>query len=64
MMSAIAEFFDLAGAVGVAAMADAIGAGPGIAIGGGIAAGLGLAVLAPAARALREDDAARDAATG
>jgi MFS transporter, NRE family, putaive nickel resistance protein len=64
LMSAIAEFFDLAGAVGVAAMADRIGAGPAIAVGGAIAAGLGLAVLAPAARALRQDDAERDAAAG
>ncbi|MGH2784227.1 MAG: MFS transporter [Actinomycetota bacterium] len=61
LMAAVAECFDLIGALGVTALADAIGAGPAIAVGGGVAAGLGLAVLFPAARALRAYDAGRAA---
>lgn len=64
LSAAFAEICDVAGALGVAAIADGIGAGPAIAVGGLAAAALGLAVLAPAAGALRADDARRAAAPG
>jgi MFS family permease len=56
LTAALAECFDLIGALGVTALADGIGPGSAIAVGGLVAAGLGLAVLAPAARALRAHD--------
>lgn len=61
LMAASAEVFDLIGGLGVAALADALGAGKAIAIGGLVAATLGVLVLAPAMRALREDDVRRSA---
>jgi MFS family permease len=64
LTSATAEVFDLAGALGVTAIADRIGPGPAIAVGGGVAAVLGLIVLTPATRHIRVDDAARRAARG
>lgn len=59
LSAALAEACAVVGALGVAAIADGIGAGPAIAVGGVAAAALGLAVLAPAARALRADDRRR-----
>jgi hypothetical protein len=59
LSAALSEACDLVGALGVAAIADGIGAGSAIAVGGVAAAALGLAVLAPAAVTLRADDRRR-----
>jgi len=62
LQGAVVEIGEFAGTLGVAALADAVGAHAGIAIGGVIGAGLAVAFLVPAVRALRSSDADRAAA--